>query len=326
MQFPGLGKPALGVAFDSDLGNGIDDVLALALLYGFDIKGDARVISLSTTKSSLRSASLCDALAKFFLARPAAIGMADDGKLADDTPVLRAILDRKTPDGKPAYANAILRLNDTADPAVLIRNALTAQYDENCVVVLAGPATNLVRMMDLSGSPNLIEHKVKRLVVTAAAVKSDAASAKRLFTSWPSPIVVVGVEVGAGLPFPGSSIERDFSWAPAHPIVEAYRAFQPMPYDAPAPAMAAVLYAVHPDGYFELSAPGTFSVGEDGSLHFGPTPNGTHRYLSIGPAQKEKVTRSYVELVSAKPVARPRYKPEKKEEVPPPKPPEKPAA
>src|SRR5277367_5447161 len=103
MQFPGLGKPALGVAFDSDLGNGIDDVLALALLYGFEIKGDARVISLSTTKSSLRSAALCDALAKFFLARPAAIGMADDGKLADDTPVLQAILDRKTPDGKPAY-------------------------------------------------------------------------------------------------------------------------------------------------------------------------------------------------------------------------------
>jgi hypothetical protein len=37
-QFPGQGKPPIGIVFDSDLGNGIDDALALAMLYGFEGK------------------------------------------------------------------------------------------------------------------------------------------------------------------------------------------------------------------------------------------------------------------------------------------------
>ena len=46
-----------------------------------------------------------------------------------------------------------------------------------------------------------------------------------------------------------------------------------MPYDAPAPALAAVLYAVHPDdGYFTLSEPGTISVLDDGRTQFTPGP------------------------------------------------------
>jgi len=57
----------------------------------------------------------------------------------------------------------------------------------------------------------------------------------------------------------------DFGWSPAHPVADMYRAFKPMPYDAPAPALAALLYAVHPDdGYFTLSDPGTIAV--DGEL------------------------------------------------------------
>ena len=69
----------------------------------------------------------------------------------------------------------------------------------------------------------------------------------------------------------GASIEKDFAWSPAHPVVDAYRAFKPMPYDAPAPALAAVLYAVHPDdGYFKLSEPGTISVLDDGRTRFTP--------------------------------------------------------
>ena len=58
MQFPGQGKPPLGIVFDSDFGNRIDDALALALLYGFDGKNEARVVSMSVTKSNLKAAAL----------------------------------------------------------------------------------------------------------------------------------------------------------------------------------------------------------------------------------------------------------------------------
>src|ERR1019366_6213335 len=105
-------------------------------------------------------------------------------------------------------------------------------------------------------------------------------------------------------------IEKDFAWAPAHPIVDAYRADRTMPYDAAAPSMAAVLYAARPAGYFKLSA---------------PAPGGRSRYLVIAPAQREKVIQIYVELASAKPAPRQggRGRPNQKQEAtPPPKAPE----
>ena len=89
--------------------------------------------------------------------------------------------------------------------------------------------------------------------------------------------------MGDALPYPGASIEKDFAWSPAHPVVDAYRAYKPMPYDAPASALAAVLQAALPDEkYFTLSEPGTISVLDDGRTRFAPQAEGKHRYLIVG--------------------------------------------
>ena len=163
MQFQ-QGKPAIGVVFDSDLGNGVDAALALALLYGLEGKGEARLVSNSTTRRNLKSAAFGEVLARFYagpppppgafpFARPVSpVGMASGGSLAGDTAVLKAVLEKKTAGGAPAWPHSIDKVNDTADPVALIRNALTAQNDDNCLVALAGPATNLVHVMDLPGS------------------------------------------------------------------------------------------------------------------------------------------------------------------------------
>ena len=347
MQFPSRGPQPVGIVFDSDLGDGVDGALALALVYGLEGKNEARLISTSTTKSNLKSAAFGDALARFFAGPPPAagsfgggfqrtappMGMADNGKLDADTPVLNAVLDKKTDDGKPAYPNGIVKLNDTADPIALIRNAMTAQVDQNCIVLLAGPATNLVKVMDLAGTLDLIQRKVKLLIVAAGSypegtadprVKADVPAARRLFAEWPTPIVAVGTEVGEALPFPGAAIEKDFAWAPAHPIVDAYRANRTMPYDAAAPSVAAALYAARPDG-FKLSAVGAIAVLDDGRTRFTPKADGHSRYLTVDPDQKDKVITSYVELASAKPTPRQggRGRPNQnnqKQDVPPPKP------
>ncbi|MGC4053830.1 MAG: nucleoside hydrolase [Paludibaculum sp.] len=343
MQFSGLSKPPIGVVFDSALGDGIDDVLALALLYALEGKSETRVVSTSTTKSSLRSAMFAEALTRFLMGPPPprptsgvfagfqrpvpAIGMADNGKLAQDTPVLQAVLDKKNDQGEPLYPRAIARLNETADPAALIRNALTAQNDENCLVLLAGPATNLVAMMALPGSLDLIRTKVKTLLLAWGGfpsgspdpnVKADPASARQLLATWPGPILAVGSEVGTAIPFPGESLGKDFAWSTAHPIVDAYLAYHAQPFDAPASALAAALYSIRPDSGFTSSAPGALSVAEDARVRFAPGAGGKHSYLLADAARKAEIQRIYVELVSAKPVARPmrRRTQEKKDEVP----------
>jgi hypothetical protein len=162
---------------------------------------------------------------------------------------------------------------------------------------------------------------VKFLVVTAGAypsgdaeynVRTDIEAAKRLFSEWPTPIFAAGSELGKQLAYPAESIENDFSWAPRHPVVDAYRASGTMPYDAPGGDLAAALYGSRPDaGYFGLSEPGTIEVLDDGRTEFTPSSDGKHRYLTADAEQKDKIIAAFREFVAAEPAERelpPRFK------------------
>ncbi len=131
-------------------------------------------------------------------------------------------------------------------------------------------------------------------------------AAQRLFSDWPTPIVVVGRETGATVPYPGASIATDFAWAPMHPVVEAYKAWKPMPYDAPSQAVLAALYATDTNGdLLKLSEPGRIEVLDDGRTKFTPAASGRHRFLvsDSNPEWKANVVKTFVALASARPVA-----------------------
>ena len=325
MQFPGTAKPPVGIVFDSAMGR-IDDVLALAMLHGFDGKEQARIAAICVSDADLKAAQFCDTVRLFYASAttgPAAmfmhglpIGLAD-GKPAAESPMLSELLAKKSADGKPVYTNAIKSINDTAEVTTLIRNALMAQYDQNAAVVLSGPATDLAELLDMYGVKEWIARKVRLLCLAETGIQTDVAAARNVFAEWPTPIVTAGREIGEALPFPADSIETDFAWSSGHPVVDAYRAYKPMPYDAPSWAMAAMLYAVRPnDGYFKLSGAGTIAVSDDGRTRFAASDSGKHRYLILDPEQKEHIVRTYIEMASAKPVARKPRRPaeEKKEE------------
>jgi len=331
IQTPGRGsaRPPIGIAFDGDFGTRVDVMLAVAMLNGLTAKTEARRISLSVSRPSLAAAQLADVVSTFYRGRPAGgatggvgaitegvIGMPDGREPSGDGPPLAALLAKKAPDGAPAYPSGITDRINTAESAILIRNLLLAQHDANAAIVLAGPATGVVRLLNLYRSGPQIAAKCAQLIVAAgsfadgapadANIAADVSAARKLFAEWPTPIVAVGAEVGGALPYPGASIEKDFAWAPGHPVVEAYRAAKPMPYDAPSTALAAVLQAVHPDdGYFTLSAPGTIEVLDDGRTRFAAAANGKHRYVIVDPAQQERITGVYTALVSAPPAPRP---------------------
>ena len=301
--------------------------MAVAMLNGFTAKTEARRISLSVSTPSIASARIADVIAAFYRPRPVGggggvgaitegmVGMPEGNGVADDKPALAPLLSKAAADGSMLYTSPIAGLVNTAESGVLIRNLLLAQHDGNAAIVLAGPATGVARLLDLYRSGPQVTAKCKTLFVAAgsfpsggpeASIKADVASARRLFAEWPTPIVAVGSEVGEALPYPAASIEKDFGWAPNHPLVDAYRALKPMPYDAPAPALAAVLQAVHPEeGFFKLSEPGTISVLDDGRTRFAPSPEGKHQYLIADPAQKERIISLYTALVSAVPAPRP---------------------
>jgi len=338
MQF-GQGKPQVGVLFDSDMGNGIDDVISLAVLFGISGKGESRVVGVSVSKPSLKAAAFADALVRFFQGetgafQPAAfggggsipIGLNMRGKNGEDTPMMLKTLAVKNPEGKPAFTHTIEQPNETADPLASIRNSLSGQNEKNAIVVLSGPATNLAGLLNLPPAKPLIANKVRQLVAAVGsypngapdpAILADLPAAKKLFAEWPGAILAVGAEVGEAVPFPGASLDTPaFAWAPQHALVEAYKAFKPIPYDAPAAAAAGILQALRPtENYFKLSEPGTISVSDDGRTKFTPGAGGKHQYLIADPAQKERVQQQYVELASAKPAPRAqRFRPPQKKQ------------
>ena len=148
--------------------------------------------------------------------------------------------------------------------------------DGSVVIAQVGFSTNLARL--LASDAELVRRKVKLLSVMFGHfpegraeynVKTDIPAAQKLVNEWPSPIVFSGFEIGQALLFPATSIERDFAWAPNHPVVDSYRAYQKMPYDRPTWDLTSVLYAIRPDAnYFNLSAPGKVPVDEQGGDAF----------------------------------------------------------
>lgn len=325
MQFP-TGKPALGVIYDSSMGTRIDEALGMAVLYGLDGKEECRVVGVGVSKANLRAAALAEVIGRFYAGavsgaifatgRTLPVGLSVEGKLPEDTPMLAA-LDRKREDGKPAYEHGIHHLNDTAEVQAVIRNALTAQHDENAAIVMAGAATDLAQVLALPGARQWVERKVCLLALVDAPLywQADLAAARQVLAGWPAPVVAAGEDIARALVFPGASIEKDFAWNPMHPVADTYRAAAPMPYDAPAPAMAAVLYAVRGEkSGLAVSEPGTIEIGDDGKSRFTASAGGRHRMLRLDAAQKAAVLRTCIELASARPVVRQRRFPRQQQQ------------
>jgi hypothetical protein len=299
MQTPDR-RPSVGVAFDSSIEDSIDQVLALAALYSFNFRRDIRLGSVSISRNNLSIAAFCDTIGRFYGAN-LVVGMHEKGAARREVPaMLSAVLSRTEPGGRPLYARTVEKFNDTADPIAAIRNALSAQQDQNATVILAGPPTNLLGLLALPGNAQLVQKKVRSLVI--AGPYGDADAFRELLPQWPGAIVFAGGEMNQTLQFPAACIEQDFAWAPNHPVVDSYVAAGSMPYDAPIAALAAVLYAVYPgENYFTVSEPGTMTISGSGQGQFTPNPQGRHRRLSGNPQQKEKVLQVLRQAVSTKP-------------------------
>ncbi|MEO8131187.1 MAG: hypothetical protein ABI822_29085, partial [Bryobacteraceae bacterium] len=231
---PNARRTPPAILFDSDMGQNIDAALALAILYNMGAKGKLSAVGVSRT--SVEAAAFCEAVSRFLggdvpsqFQVPAPVGLPDVGQAVSPTAMLTGPLGMKKADGQPLFGHGVKELLDTADVRVLYRNTLLTQDDREGIVVLAGPATNLVRTLDMSGAKDIVTAKVGLLVVAAGVypeggpdprIRSDIESAKRLFATWPSPIVAVGMEAGEAAPYEGSRLDTDFTWTQAHPVAE----------------------------------------------------------------------------------------------------------
>jgi inosine-uridine nucleoside N-ribohydrolase len=309
-----------GIIFDTDMGNDVDDALALAMLHSFQNRHEVKLLAVTITKDNKWAAPYVDLVNTFYGHPEIPIGMVRDGKTPESNPMIRIPSERRRPDGSFVYPHRILDGTQAPEAVSLLRQTLAKQMDGSVVIVQVGFSTNLARLLDTKpdaaspdDGPALVRKKVRLLSVMAGNfangesefnLAKDVPAAVKLFHDWPTPIVVSGFEVGMALPFPAVRIEHDFAYVKDHPVSEAYRSYMKMPYDRPTWDLTAVLYAVRPDDkYFSLSPSGTITVLPDGSSHFEPSPAGNHRYLILTDEQRARTLEALILFASQPPAS-----------------------
>lgn len=317
----GGGPPPVDIIFDTDIGNDVDDVLALGLIHALESRGECRLLAVTITKDEPLAVAFTDAVNTFYGRPDIPIGIVRGGPTPGPGKFLRLAEARKN--GALVYPHDLDGAK--APEAVrLLRKTLAGRPDGSVDIVQVGFSTNLARLLDsppddvspLSGR-DLAAAKVRLLSVMAGAfapvdgkrhveynVVIDVPTAKKVATEWPTPILWSGYEIGIAMPYPAVSIERDYRWVDRHPLADSYIAHEPPPHARPTWDLTSVLAVVRPDrGYFGLSAPGRVVVEDDGGTRFEPDAAGTHRHLTADAMQAARCVELFANLCS-EPIAR----------------------
>jgi len=296
------------VIFDTDMGNDVDDALALAMLHALESRGECRLLGVTITKDNPWAAVYVDLVNTFYGRGQIPVGMVKGGVTPEDSRMIQAPAERRRADGTLVYPRRLASGVEAVEAVTLLRRLLAAEKDGSVVIAQVGFSTNLARLLDTPADVELVKRKVKLLSVMAGNfvqpkaefnVQKDTASARKLFDRWPGEIVVSGFEIGEAMKFPAARIEKDFAWAADHPVVDAYRTYMKMPYDRQTWDLTAVLYGVRPAGaYFDLSAPGRITADDAGRTSFRADAAGKHRYLVLTEAQRARTLECMVGLAS----------------------------
>lgn len=312
------GKAPIKIIFDTDMGNDVDDPLALAMLYNYDSRKQCELLAITLTKSSKSAGAYIKVMNDFYGYPNLPIGTTDSGITPNDDKYIGKVV---------KYMGFDLKNDKTPylESYKLMRKVL-AKTEGKVAIVQVGFSTSVARLLDskadeyspLSGK-DLIKEKVSALYIMGGGFESDYAkkrfvthkeynivtdipSAQKVFAECPIPIYVTGFEVGYFILFNGKSLTNDFG-KDKNPLRESFKHYRgsldknQMTWD-----LTAVLYAVRPnDGFFGLSEPGTVAVNNDGTTTFTKSAEGKHRLLTVTPEQIKKIEQEYIKVCNEYP-------------------------
>lgn len=207
-------KPApVSVIFDSDMGPDYDDVGAITLLHAFADSGCVKILATVASTKYEGVAAVFNVFNTYFKRPDLLIGV-PKGKALElkdwqhwtDTVIKN-------------YPHRIKKNAEVPDAISVYRKVLASQPDKSVTIITVGFVTNLAGLLqsgpdqysDMEGL-ELVDKKVKQLVCMAGKfpeggefnLDRDPASSVAVFTSWPTPVVFSGFEIGhkirTGLP------------------------------------------------------------------------------------------------------------------------------
>ncbi len=309
-----LQSAAIPVIFDTDVGNDIDDVVALQMLINYHKEGKIDLLGIGIGKGYPRVVEYIDAYCRLNDLNDMPLGYAVNGSNGWAGKFVQQTLDTLI-DGRPVMQPVRKLDANIPEGYKLFRKLLASQQDNSVVFIAVGPVTNLGDLInsgpdeysELNGV-DLIAKKVKVLSIMSGTynddtfnnpewnVWQDLQASKDVYSKWPTDIIASGSEVGVRVLYPHQSILKDFPGGEAHPLCISYKLYETMPYDRPAWDMTSVIYAIDPENsYLDISPRGTILVAEDGKTVFEASENGKHRFLVLKPEKTEQVVQAIVQ-------------------------------
>ncbi|MDR0902925.1 MAG: nucleoside hydrolase [Opitutaceae bacterium] len=318
----GTNTKPVKLIFDTDMGNDVDDALALAVMHAMQSRGACELLAVTLTCPLPEAAPYVAALNAFY-GRPAIpIGVNPAAPLAAKRSRYLPVASMRGPDGALLFPS---KFDPAAAPRAvdLLRRVLAAAGDGEIVIVQTGFSTNLARLLETPGdavSPltglELVRRKVRLLSIMAGDfapvkpgkkphveynVKWDIPAARKIVAGWPTPVWWSGFEVGLAVTYPAWSIDRDFDYIPRHPVRESYQAYKPAPHERPCWDVTSVAAVVWPErGYFD-QARGRVLIDENGVSTFAPDDNGRDVVLKVNKEQSSRLRELFAALVSEPP-------------------------
>lgn len=307
------------VIFDTDMGNDIDDALALAMLHRYADEGEVQLLGVMINKNDPASAEYIDMVDSYYGYGSVPIAIAErpadssaDGRNAAGQNFVEAVV------SKCGFSRSVKDYSALPSAVKLYRQLLARQPDRSVTIISTGFSTNLAALLDspaddispLTGH-ELLSRKVKLVSVMAGNFREegqdrfpeynvvrDIPSARKFFAECPVPIAVSPFELGWEICYPASSIESNLGYDTLNPVVEAYKDYLPMPYDRPTWDLTSVLYAVEKPQEFSTGSLGIVSIDDCGMSTFTASESGLHRILSVDPSARQSILYRLVELTT----------------------------
>ena len=306
------------IIFETDMGNDIDDAMALDILYKNMDANRINLLGISVHKNNPHAAEFIDIMNNWYGHKRIPIGVntaavTDMGAMDYCTEVCAmndkdgmALFNRSK---KPKFEEAV----------EMYRRILSAQDDKSVVIVTVGFSTTMAALLKsqadnysaMSGK-ELVERKVKYFSIMAGEfdnqdhrefnIEQDIEAAKYFFENSPVPFVVTPFKLGTQVLYPAKSIVEDFEWGVKHPFIEAYKSYKTMPYDCCTFDVIATYYACHPETEnLTLSEEGEVEIYDGGKTRFIPKKDGRFRILTANEEQCSKIREYFISTLTTKP-------------------------
>lgn len=220
------GPPPVALIFDTDLGNDVDDAMALAVIHALADRGQCELLAVTVTKDNPYAGPCVDLINTFYGRPDIPIGTVRDGMASQDGKYIRQLATAND-DGRPRYPHDLIGGADACEAVGLLRKTLAGQPDGSVAMVQVGFSTNLARLLDSKPDGNspldgksLVKQKVKLLSIMAGAftpelaakhfceynVKIDVPNARKVIHEWPTPVVFSGWEIGHAIQYLGKRV------------------------------------------------------------------------------------------------------------------------